>query len=77
MLVRVINLLAPKFYFAHPVYKMQKMKDQKKVKWWNKRHFEEKEMESVQHFFKKKSVRIFFEKIKKNGDLESFLPSYI
>jgi hypothetical protein len=32
-------------------------------------------MESVQHFLKN-SVRIFFEKIKKKGDLESFLPSY-
>jgi hypothetical protein len=26
--------------------------------------------------FLKNSVRIFFEKIKENGDLESFLPSY-
>jgi hypothetical protein len=30
----------------------------------------------VQHFLKN-SVRIFFEKIKNNGDLERLLPSYI
>jgi hypothetical protein len=27
-----MNLLAPKFYFAYPVYKMQKYRTKKKVK---------------------------------------------
>jgi hypothetical protein len=47
-----INLLAPeflKFFLAHPVCKMWIIQEPKKVAVWNKRHFEEKEMESVQH----------------------------
>jgi hypothetical protein len=62
-----INLLAPKFYFAHPVYNMQKYRTKKKVKLLNKRHFEEKEMESVQHFFKKIQYVYFLKKFKKMG----------
>jgi hypothetical protein len=57
-----VNLLAPKFYFAHPVYKMQKYRTNKKVKLLNKRHFEEKELESVQHFLKKIQYVYFFTK---------------
>jgi hypothetical protein len=48
----VINLLAPeflKFFLAHRVCKMWIIQEPKKVALWNKRHFEEKEMESVQH----------------------------
>jgi hypothetical protein len=46
------NLLAPEFFFiflAHPVYKIWIAQEPKKVALWNKRHFEEKEKESVQH----------------------------
>ena len=45
------NPLAPDFFWilAHPVYKMWKTQEPKKVALWNKRHFEEKKTESVQH----------------------------
>jgi hypothetical protein len=36
-------------FLAHPVYKMWIIQEPKKVSLWNKRHFEEKEMEGVQH----------------------------
>jgi hypothetical protein len=45
-----INLLAPEIFLiflAHPVCKMWIIQEPKKVALWNKRHFEEKEMESV------------------------------
>jgi hypothetical protein len=59
----MLNLLTPEFFYflAHPVCKMW-IQEPKKVALWNKRHFEEKEMESVQHF-KKNSVYVFVEKI--------------
>jgi hypothetical protein len=38
-----------KFFLAHPVCKMWIIREPKKVALWNKRNFEEKEMESVQH----------------------------
>ena len=34
---------------AHSIYKMWKTQESKKVALWNKRHFEEKKTESVQH----------------------------
>jgi hypothetical protein len=34
---------------AHPVYKMWIIQEPKKVALWNKRHFEEKRMQNVQH----------------------------
>jgi hypothetical protein len=45
------NLLAPEFFnfLAHPICKMWIIQEPKKVALWNKRRFEEKEMESVQH----------------------------
>jgi hypothetical protein len=49
-------------FFSTPVYKMWTIQEPKKVALWNKRHFEEKEMESVQHV-KKISVLEFVEKI--------------
>jgi hypothetical protein len=36
-------------FLVHPVYKMWIIQEPKKVALWNERHFEEKEMESVQH----------------------------
>jgi hypothetical protein len=48
---------------------MQIRQEPKKVALWNKRHFEEKKMECVQHV-KKNSVRIFVENIYKMGCLE-------
>ena len=48
----LFNLLAPEFgiqILAHPVCKMWIIQEPKKVALWNKRHFEEKETESVQH----------------------------
>ena len=47
-----INLLAPEFgiqILAHPVCKMWIIQEPKKVALWNKRHFEEKKTEIVQH----------------------------
>ena len=47
-----VNPLATEFFFlilAHPVYKMWIIQEPKKVALWNKRNFEEKKMESVQH----------------------------
>ena len=45
------NPLAPEFFLilAHPVYKMWITQEPKKVALWNKRHFEEKKTEIVQH----------------------------
>ena len=37
------------FNFSTPVYKMRITQEPKKVALWNKRHFEEKKTESVQH----------------------------
>jgi hypothetical protein len=39
-------------FLAHPVCKMWIIQEPKKVALWNKRHLEEKEMESVQHVYK-------------------------
>jgi hypothetical protein len=46
-----VNPLAPEFFLilAHPVCKMWIIREPKKVALWNKRHFEEKRMENVQH----------------------------
>ena len=47
-----INLLALEFgiqILAHPVCKMWIIQEPKKVALWNKRHFEEKKTEIVQH----------------------------
>jgi len=46
-----LNPLATEFFLilAHPVYKMWITREPKKVALWNKRHFEEKKTESVQH----------------------------
>ena len=47
-----INLLATDFFFqllAHPVFKMWIIQKPNKVALWNKRHFEEKKMEIIQH----------------------------
>ena len=47
-----INPLAPEFFFlilAHSVYKMWITQEPEMVALWNKRHFEEKKTESVQH----------------------------
>ena len=47
-----INLSATDFFFqilAHPVYKMWVIQKPNKVALWNKRHFEEKKMEIIQH----------------------------
>jgi len=47
-----INLLEPGFYIeilAHPVGKMRIIQDQNKVALWNKRHFEEKKTEIMEH----------------------------
>ena len=46
------NLLATDFFFpilAHPVFKMWVIQKPNKVALWNKRHFEEKKMEIIQH----------------------------
>ena len=45
------NLLATDFFlnFSTPVYKMWVMQKPNKVALWNKRHFEEKKMEIIQH----------------------------
>ena len=46
------NLLAKDFFFqilAHPVFKMWVIQKPNKVAIWNKRHFEEKKMEIIQH----------------------------
>jgi hypothetical protein len=46
-----INPLAPEFFliFAHPVFKMWIIQEPNQVELWNKRHFEEKETEIMQH----------------------------
>ena len=46
-----INLLATDFFqiLAHPVFKMWVIQKPNKVALWNKRHFEEKKMEIIQH----------------------------
>ena len=47
-----INLLATDFFFqilAHPEFKMWVIQKTNKVALWNKRHFEEKKMEIIQH----------------------------
>ena len=45
------NLLATEFFqiLAHPVFKMWVIQKPSKVALWNKRHFEEKKMEIIQH----------------------------
>jgi hypothetical protein len=47
-----INLLATDFLkmLAHPVFKMWVIKKPNNVALWNKRHFEERKMEIIQHF---------------------------
>jgi hypothetical protein len=45
------------------------MQEPKQVALWNKRHFEEEKMESVQHV-KKNSVCIFVKNVYKMGCLE-------
>ena len=48
----VLNLLEPEFYIkilAHPVGKMRIIQERNKVALWNKRHFEEKKTEIIQH----------------------------
>jgi hypothetical protein len=49
--VATFNPLAQDFFFnlAHPVRKMRIIQNQKKVALWNKRHFEAKKTECVQH----------------------------
>ena len=46
-----LNLLATDFFqiLAHPVFKMWVIQKPNKVSLWNKRHFEEKRMEIIQH----------------------------
>ena len=46
-----LNLLATDFFqiLAHPVFKMSVIQKPNKVSLWNKRHFEEKKMEIIQH----------------------------
>ena len=47
-----LNLLVTDFFFqflAHPVFKMWVIQKANKVALWNKRHFEEKKMEIIQH----------------------------
>jgi len=47
-----INLLEPEFYIyisAHPVGKMRIIQEPNKIALWNKRHFEEKKTEIMQH----------------------------
>ena len=47
-----INLLEMDFFFqtlAHPVFKMWVIQKPNKVALWNKRHFEEKKMEIIEH----------------------------
>jgi hypothetical protein len=49
---QVINPLGAGIFFqilAHPVFKMWIIQEPKKVALWNKRHFKEEKMESVQH----------------------------
>ena len=49
---RHVNLLATDFFFqilAHHVFKMWVIQEPNKVALWNKRHFEEKKMEIIQH----------------------------
>jgi hypothetical protein len=48
-----INPLALELFFlifAHPVFKMWIMQEPNEVELWNKRHFEEKRKEIIQHF---------------------------
>jgi hypothetical protein len=46
-----INLLATDFFqiLAHSVFKMWVIQKPKKVALWNKRHFEEKKLEIIEH----------------------------
>ena len=47
-----LNLLEPEFYIeilAHSVGKMRIIQEPNKVALWNKRHFEEKKTEIMQH----------------------------
>ena len=47
-----VNLSATDFFFqilAHPVFKMWVIQKPNKVALWNKRHFEEKKMEIIEH----------------------------
>ena len=47
-----LNLLEPEFYIsilANPVGKMRIIQEPNKVALWNKRHFEEKNTEIMQH----------------------------
>jgi len=47
-----INLLEPEFYIeilAHPVGKMRIIQEPNKLALWNKRHFEKKKTEIMQH----------------------------
>ena len=46
------SLLVTDFFFqilAHPVFKMWVIREPNKVALWNKRHFEEKKMEIIEH----------------------------
>jgi hypothetical protein len=48
----LFNLLEKDFFFqilAHSVFKMWVIQKPNKVTLWNKRYFEEKEMEIIQH----------------------------
>ena len=51
MVLKMINLLVTDFFqiLAHPVFKMWAMQKPNKVALWNKRYFEEEEMEIIQH----------------------------
>ena len=52
LLPEALNFWRQIFFFkilAHSVYKMWITQEPKKVALWNKRHFEEKKTESVQH----------------------------
>ena len=49
--LQTINLLAMEFFLilARPVFKMWVIRKPNKVALWNKRHFEEKKMEIIEH----------------------------
>ena len=50
-ILSVFNLLTTDFFqiLAHPVFKMWVIQKPNKIALWNKRHFEEKKMEIIQH----------------------------
>ena len=51
--VKILTLWRQNFFFlisAHPVYKMWLMREPNKLALWNKLHFEEEKMESIEHF---------------------------